>query len=234
MYETKLKTDYLIVGSGAVGMAFADTMLTDSDADLIIIDRHHKPGGHWNVAYPFVTLHQPAAFYGVCSKELSNGKLDEVGLNKGLGHLASGAEVSAYFDDVMRHRFLPSGRVRYYPMCDYLGDNKFQSLLTGEVFEVEVARRRVDLNDFTELHEETFFGPMACKAAHTCPAMESQSVFDTIAPSRIEDDLLMVSVASRKGFAVHIGQCLRVAEITGFAQGEVEGNRLIRIPILGH
>lgn len=144
MYETKLKTDYLIVGSGAVGMAFADTMLTDSDADLIIIDRHHKPGGHWNVAYPFVTLHQPAAFYGVCSKELSNGKLDEVGLNKGLGHLASGAEVSAYFDDVMRHRFLPSGRVRYYPMCDYLGDNKFQSLLTGEVFEVEVARRRVD------------------------------------------------------------------------------------------
>ena len=28
----------------------------------------HRPGGHWNDAYPFVRLHQPAAFYGVNSR----------------------------------------------------------------------------------------------------------------------------------------------------------------------
>ena len=137
---TKLETDYFIAGAGAVGMAFADTMLTDSDADIIIVDRHHKPGGHWNVAYPFVTLHQPSAFYGVSSMELSTGKLDEVGLNKGLGHLSSGAEVSAYFDRVMKERFLPSGRVRYFPMCEWLGDGRFRSIMTGE--EYEVTRRK--------------------------------------------------------------------------------------------
>lgn len=127
----KLETDYLIVGSGAVGMAFADQLLTDTDADIVIVDRYAKPGGHWNLAYPFVTLHQPSAFYGVTSRELSNGKLDEVGLNKGLASLASGAEVSAYFDAVMHERFLPSGRVRYFPMSDYQGEGRFTSLLNG-------------------------------------------------------------------------------------------------------
>ncbi len=138
-----LKTDYLVVGSGAVGMAFVDTLLSDSDADIIVVDRFAKPGGHWNVAYPFVTLHQPSAFYGVASRELSNGKLDQVGLNEGLASLASGAEVSAYFDAVMQERFLPSGRVRYFPMSEYLEDGKFKSLLTDEVTEVSF-KRRVD------------------------------------------------------------------------------------------
>ncbi|MEO1263631.1 MAG: NAD(P)-binding protein [Bacteroidota bacterium] len=140
----QLKTDYLIVGSGAVGMAFADVLLTETDADLIIVDKHHKPGGHWNVAYPFVTLHQPSAFYGVSSLELSKGRKDEVGWNKGLNGLATGAEVSAYFDEVMRHQFLPSGRVRYFPMCNYQGDGKFVSMLTGEGYEVEVNKKTVD------------------------------------------------------------------------------------------
>lgn len=139
-----LETDYLIVGSGAVGMAFADTLLSETDARLLIIDRNHKPGGHWNQAYPFVTLHQPSAFYGVSSKELCNGRIDEVGLNKGLMELASGAEVSAYFDDVMRHTFLPSGRVDYYPMCDYEGDGEFVARLSGERYRVTVHEKTVD------------------------------------------------------------------------------------------
>lgn len=137
-------TDYLIVGSGAVGMAFADTLLTETDANIMIVDRHHKPGGHWNEAYPFVTLHQPSSFYGVSSRELSKGKKDEVGLNKGLNELATGAEVSAYFDDVMREQFLPSGRVRYFPMCDYKGEGKFVSKLSGRQHEISVNRKTID------------------------------------------------------------------------------------------
>ena len=138
------ETDYLIVGSGAVGMAFADVLLTETDANIIIVDKYHKPGGHWNVAYPFVTLHQPSAFYGVSSRELSKGHIDQVGLNKGLNELASGAEVSAYFDDVMREQFLPSGRVTYFPMCEYQGNRQFVSSLTGEMHEVIVRRKIVD------------------------------------------------------------------------------------------
>ena len=132
-----MKTDYLIVGAGAVGMAFADTLLTETDAHIIMVDRFAKPGGHWNNAYPYVTLHQPSAFYGVASQELSKGRRDEMGLNKGLADLATGQDVMAYFDDVMRHTFLPTGRVKYFPMCDFKGEGAFMNRLSGETYTVE-------------------------------------------------------------------------------------------------
>ena len=132
----RLETDYLIVGSGLVGMAFADTLLTESDGNIIIVDRYAQPGGHWNMAYPFVTLHQPSAYFGVSSKELSRGDIDTIGLNKGMSDLASGSELLAYFDEVMRRRFLASGRVRYFPMCEYRGDGKFISKLSGKEYRV--------------------------------------------------------------------------------------------------
>ncbi|MEM7542847.1 MAG: NAD(P)-binding protein, partial [Pseudomonadota bacterium] len=68
----QLKADYLVVGAGAMGMAFTDVLLTESDATVVLVDRYHAPGGHWNTAYPFVRLHQPSAFYGVNSKQLGN------------------------------------------------------------------------------------------------------------------------------------------------------------------
>ncbi len=144
MNTIAVKTDYLITGSGAMGMAFADTLLEETDATITIVDRYHKPGGHWNVAYPFVTLHQPSAFYGVSSRELDTGHIDQVGWNKGLSHLASGAQVSSYFDQVMQERFLPSGRVQYFPMCNYLGEHQFESITSGQRYSVEVSRKEVN------------------------------------------------------------------------------------------
>ena len=72
-------TDYLIVGAGALGMTFADQLLTDTDASIVIVDRHHMPGGHWNDAYPFVRLHQPSAFYGVGSRPLGSNRIEAAG-----------------------------------------------------------------------------------------------------------------------------------------------------------
>ena len=57
MNERTLEADYVVVGAGAVAMAFADTLLTDTDASIIMVDRRHKPGGHWNDSYTFVRLH---------------------------------------------------------------------------------------------------------------------------------------------------------------------------------
>ncbi len=139
-----LETDYLIVGSGAVGMAFADIILSETKANIIIVDRYQKPGGHWNVAYPFVTLHQPSAYYGLSSVELNKGHIDTIGLNKGLNELASGAEIMAYYDQVMQRQFLPSGRVKYFPLCNYLGNGAFKSLITGAAYKVKVNNKTVD------------------------------------------------------------------------------------------
>lgn len=144
-----LTTDYLIIGSGAGGMTFADQLVTETDADIIIVDRHHMAGGHWNDAYSFVRLHQPSAFYGVGSRQLGGDHIDEFGLNKGYFELASAAEIISYFDKLMHERFLPSGRVRYFPMCDYLGDGKFVSRLSGEMHQV-VFRKRLVLANFLD------------------------------------------------------------------------------------
>lgn len=73
-----IETDYLVIGAGAISMAFVDTLLTDTDARIVMVDPHHRPGGHWNEAYPFVRLHQPASFYGVNSRELCHGTKDTV------------------------------------------------------------------------------------------------------------------------------------------------------------
>ena len=115
---TKRTADYVVTGGGAMGMAFTDTLINESDASVIIVDKHHRPGGHWNDAYPFVRLHQPSAFYGVNSKKMGNDAIDQVGWNAGLFELASGAEVCAYFDQVMQRQFLPSGRVEYFPCAN--------------------------------------------------------------------------------------------------------------------
>lgn len=144
MTSEAFEVDYLVVGAGAMGMAFADIILTESDKTVLIVDMHHKPGGHWNDAYPFVTLHQPSAYYGVSSKELSKGVIDSVGLNKGLQDLASGPEVMAYFDEVMRYQFLPTGRVTYLPMCKYEGDGKISALTSDRTYAVTARERIVD------------------------------------------------------------------------------------------
>ncbi len=141
---TQIETDYLIIGAGAVGLAFADTLLDQSDARITIVDRHGKPGGHWNDAYSFVALHQPSAFYGVDSIPLGEGRKDTMGVNSGLYELASGPEVSGYFERVMRTRLLASGRVTYCPMSDYKGDGRFVSLLSGHETKVIINKKTVD------------------------------------------------------------------------------------------
>lgn len=146
MTDTTLTTDYLVIGAGATAMALVDTLLTDdAQANVVMVDCHAAPGGHWNDAYPFVTLHQPSAFYGVNSLELSHGRQEHSGWNQGLADLATGTEVLAYYSQVMRHRFLPSGRVRYLPqhrMDEASGCA--ESLLTGQRTAMAVRRKTVD------------------------------------------------------------------------------------------
>lgn len=140
MADQTITADYLIKGAGATAMAFADSLLTETDATVVLVDRHDRPGGHWNDAYPFVRLHQPASSYGVSSMPLGTGRIDEVGLNAGFHELAAGHEVLAHYDGVMRHRFLPSGRVTYLPMSELDDDGTVTSLLSGERRQVSASR----------------------------------------------------------------------------------------------
>jgi hypothetical protein len=136
--------DYLVVGAGAMGMAFTDALIDHADVRVAILDRRRGVGGHWLDAYPFVRLHQASEFYGVASTPLGEGRLQSNGPEAGLHERASGAEVCQYYSRVLNERFLPSGKVEFFPECDYLGDGNFVSLLSGERFSVRDGSRIVD------------------------------------------------------------------------------------------
>lgn len=140
----QLETDYLVIGAGAMGMAFSDVIMTESNATIILVDKHDRPGGHWNVSYPFVRLHQPSSFYGVNSRKLGNDTKDATGWNQGLYELASGTEVVTYFEQVMQQQFLPTDRVRYFPMCEFQSAGTFSCLVSGKKYAVKVNRKTVD------------------------------------------------------------------------------------------
>ena len=86
--------DYLVIGGGATGMAFCDTLLatqtmtnqaknennntttttssssSSSSLQIVILDQHAFAGGHWHDSYDFVRLHQPSSMYGVETRAL--------------------------------------------------------------------------------------------------------------------------------------------------------------------
>lgn len=139
-------TDYLVVGAGATGLAFADTLAAEADVDITLIDRRQAPGGHWVDTYPFVRLHTPSAFYGVNSLRLGQDRIDD-GENAGFYERATGPEVFDYFARVVE-RLTATGRVHVLSGHEHLGSSgdgeQVKDLRTGAVEEITVRRRVVD------------------------------------------------------------------------------------------
>ena len=77
----EIEPDHLVIGAGASGMALTDALIADADVDVVLVDRRHSPGGHWNDAYPIGRLHQPSATYGVNSRPLGTETIDAAGPN---------------------------------------------------------------------------------------------------------------------------------------------------------
>jgi NAD(P)-binding Rossmann-like domain len=140
-------TDYLIVGAGASGLAFADTLVAEADVEAIVIDRRENAGGHWADTYPFVRLHTPSAYYGVNSLALGEDLVDETGENAGYYERASGEQVFEYFAQAAE-RLTQTGRVRVLTAHEHLGGGgsgeQIRDLRSGELHEVAVRRRVVD------------------------------------------------------------------------------------------
>lgn len=43
-----LEATHLVVGAGAMGMAFVDTLIhEDPNSHVVLVDREIQPGGHW-------------------------------------------------------------------------------------------------------------------------------------------------------------------------------------------
>ena len=108
--------DYVVVGAGASGMSFIDTLLSShpssSSLSVALIDPHSQPGGHWNDDYPWVRLHQPATNYGVEGTPLEKYSSDQKEL------LASRTEILSYYREVLQ-RYVEQGQVTFFPRHVY-------------------------------------------------------------------------------------------------------------------
>ncbi|MGV9712768.1 NAD(P)-binding protein [Gordonia sp. NPDC003424] len=147
MASGSLHTDYLVVGAGAMGMAFTDALIDHADVHVTLVDRNHSAGGHWLDAYPFVQLHQASQFYGVASTVLGTGAIQQTGPEAGLSERARQPEIEQYFDDILRRRFIGSGRVTFLGAGEYRrdgDDHLVTSRVSGETVRIDVRKRVVD------------------------------------------------------------------------------------------
>jgi hypothetical protein len=143
----RLSTDYLVVGAGASGLAFTDSLVAETDADVMVIDRRHAAGGHWLDAYPFVRLHIPSAYYGVNSLPLGEDRIDEAGENAGFYERATGEDVREHFAEAAA-RLTRTGQVRILTGHEHVGagadGEQVRDLATGVLHTVTVRRKIVD------------------------------------------------------------------------------------------
>lgn len=139
-----VEADYLVVGAGAMGMAFTDALIDHADVRVALVDRRHGVGGHWLSAYPFVRLHQSSTFYGVASTVLGGGRIQTRGPEAGLHERADQPKIASYFSDVLTDRMLGSGRVEFFGGCEVVGDRTFVSRVSGVRFTVPEHCRVVD------------------------------------------------------------------------------------------
>jgi hypothetical protein len=138
-----IAVDYLVIGAGVSGMAFADVIAGEGGATMAVVDRNDAPGGHWTMAYPFVRLHGASDAYGVHSRAMPSDTVR--------GNRASRSEILDYYDRVMRETLLESGRVTYLPMHNVdrvvpgrPATARARSLVSGQATEIVVKRRVVD------------------------------------------------------------------------------------------
>jgi hypothetical protein len=134
-----IKSDYVVVGAGAMGMAFADEIFSNSDCSITIIDKRPAPGGHWQDSYSFIVTEQPAESYGVNSQEFESTGANE----EGLGHQASNKEIKTYYERLIT-KYINSGRVQYYPNSEFSWANHSIISNNGHAQNIEATKRYVD------------------------------------------------------------------------------------------
>ena len=87
----------------------------------------------------------------MASTLLGGNRVQESGPEAGMDERASAAEICEYYAGVLKERLLESGRVSFYPNCDYLGDGRFVSHVSGQQFQVRGLIRVVNAHYLSPL-----------------------------------------------------------------------------------
>ncbi|MEM6898314.1 MAG: FAD-dependent oxidoreductase [Pseudomonadota bacterium] len=82
--------DLCVIGAGIAGLnsLYVAKQYLPESAQVLLIDRNHRPGGVWNTAYDYVRLHQPYEMFTVGNLPWQ--------ISKPRGYLATGSEVLSH------------------------------------------------------------------------------------------------------------------------------------------
>lgn len=131
-----LEIDYIIIGAGLPGLVFANTLLSGSDARIALVDHQGVPGGHWTQLADFSRAPPPHSAFGINSFSIHNWRPGTNPIQRDT--------VLAYCAHILEHHLLRSGRVAYFPKCNYNGDGEIYSIESGQAQKLVIAQRVVN------------------------------------------------------------------------------------------
>ena len=127
-----LETDYLVVGAGAMGMAFTDALIDHADVHVTLVDRRSR--GERALAGRLPVRPAPPGV-AVLRRRVDRPRPRRGaarGPEAGLQERARRSEIQAYYDDVLHRRLIGSGRVRFLGGSDHHTDGSAH-LVTSRV-----------------------------------------------------------------------------------------------------
>ena len=113
MAMRSLETDYLVVGAGAMGMAFTDALIDHADVHVTLVERRHASGGTGRTRIRSSSSTRPRCSTASRRPCSGGGTVQESGPEAGLQERARQSEIRAYYDDILHRRFLGSGQVTF-------------------------------------------------------------------------------------------------------------------------
>lgn len=139
-----ISVDYLIVGAGSRGLAFADALLENRTVRVAIIDRHSHPGGMWNRTYDFACAQPPTDAFGANSHTLSDWLDTRAGTTASSPVDARRDDILDYFHAIMHDHLLPTGQVLFFPEHISTGGGRIYCRKTDSVKQIHVRSKIVD------------------------------------------------------------------------------------------
>ncbi len=118
------------------GLIFANELLKASDATIALVDADGSPGGLWHQVADYSRVQQPLSSFGLSNHSIQDWQPDI--------REARRETVLAYCEHVLSNLILPSGRVSYFPKCDFRSDGTIAAIDTGQTQKVAVTQRLVN------------------------------------------------------------------------------------------
>ena len=139
-----ITVDYIVVGAGASGIAFADTIVGNSDFSVAIVDVNSAPGGHWHSAHDYHQLDLPAARAGMNGLPFSDLCRADPGRHDNAPAHIQTSQVLDYYDRAMTDRLLASEQVQFFSDCYHLGAGLMQAIGWHTRLRFKARRKIVD------------------------------------------------------------------------------------------